>query len=194
MTEAARAAAPSAGASLVMDADAMRRAWTRVAHEILERNGEGMDVVLAGIPTRGLPLARRLAAGLDALGAHADVLALPVDAHRDDRAHAAGDPEAGRPAAEVAGRVVVLVDDVIFHGRTARAALDALTELGRPRAVQLAVMVDRGHRELPIRADFVGKNIPTSLQDRVEVHLAELDDGDGVYLVSPTPGREGPDA
>jgi pyrimidine operon attenuation protein/uracil phosphoribosyltransferase len=195
VSEAARAATPAAGASLVMDADAMRRAWTRVAHEILERNGDGTDLVVAGIPTRGLPLARRLAAGLIALGGRAQVLALPVDAHRDDRARPSAGAGAAPPGAKVAGRVVVLVDDVIFHGRTARAALDALTELGRPRAVQLAVMVDRGHRELPIRADFVGKNIPTSLQDRVEVHLSELDDGDGVYVVGqPAIDSEGADA
>jgi pyrimidine operon attenuation protein/uracil phosphoribosyltransferase len=172
----------------VLDADAMRRAWTRIAHEILERNPEEVEVVLAGIPTRGVPLARRLATNLRNLGRQAEVLELAVDDHRDDR-----DPNNATQmsiggtelaAVSVADRVVVLVDDVIFHGRTARAALDALTELGRPRAVQLAVLVDRGHRELPIRADYVGKNIPTRVSDRVHVRLTEVDGADAVILVS----------
>jgi pyrimidine operon attenuation protein/uracil phosphoribosyltransferase len=174
--------------SLVVRGDDMRRAIKRMAHEIVERNGEGCDVLLAGIPTRGVPLATRLAAILNAWGvAHAEVLELNIDGYRDDRAPAGGDradaaaTDGGQP--EVTGRVVVLVDDVIFHGRTARAALDALTELGRPSAVQLAAMIDRGHRELPIRADYVGKNIPTHLTDRVRVLLQEVDGVDAVFLV-----------
>ena len=174
--------------SLVLSDDDMRRAFKRMAHEIVERNGRGCDLVLAGIPTRGVPMAARLAAILNAWGsARAEILELPVEGHRDDREPGRGVPEAGSPPAgtqpDVTGRVVVLVDDVIFHGRTARAALDALTELGRPAAVQLAVMVDRGHRELPIRADYVGKNIPTHVTDRVRVLLQEVDRVDAVFLV-----------
>lgn len=187
--------------SLVVSGDDMRRAIKRMAHEMVERNGEGCDLVLAGIPTRGVPLAARLAAILNAWGvAHAEVLELDIDGHRDDREPAAATDRDGAPGAttggdtpdaadnlaaspRVTGRVVVLVDDVIFHGRTARAALDALTELGRPSAVQLAAIVDRGHRELPIRADYVGKNIPTHLSDRVRVLLQEVDGVDAVFLV-----------
>lgn len=168
------------GDVVVLDADGLRRALVRLAHEIVERNGTGAEVMLAGIPTRGLPLARRLADCLEQLGEAAEVVELDVGGHRDDR-----DPGARpqpHPSVDVTDRVVVLVDDVIFHGRTARAALDALTELGRPAAVQLAVMVDRGHRELPIRADFVGKNIPTHLLDRVMVQLEEVDGVDQVLL------------
>ncbi|HXA41774.1 MAG TPA: bifunctional pyr operon transcriptional regulator/uracil phosphoribosyltransferase PyrR [Candidatus Solibacter sp.] len=168
--------------TLVVDGEDMGRATKRIAHEIVERNGEGCDLVLAGIPTRGVPLARRLAALINSLGAsHAEVLELDVEHHRDDR-----DTDRSAPvstgAAAIDGRLVVLVDDVIYHGRTARAALDALTELGRPAGVQLAVMVDRGHRELPIRADYVGKNIPTQLSDRVRVLLQEIDGIDAVYV------------
>jgi pyrimidine operon attenuation protein/uracil phosphoribosyltransferase len=171
--------------TLVVDGEDMRRATKRIAHEIVERNGEGCDLLLAGIPTRGVPLALRLAALINTLGgAHAEVLELDVQRHRDDRdPDESGRIPAGTGAAAIDGRVVVLVDDVIYHGRTARAALDALTELGRPAGVQLAVMVDRGHRELPIRADYVGKNIPTQLSDRVRVLLDEVDGIDAVYLM-----------
>jgi pyrimidine operon attenuation protein/uracil phosphoribosyltransferase len=169
-----------APASVVMDGEAMGRAWKRVAHEIVERNRVHEPLLLAGVPTRGVPLAHRLAALLRSLGAAAEVTTLPVDGHRDDRD--APSPAAARPEVPVRDRVVIVVDDVIFHGRTARAALDALTELGRPRAVQLAALVDRGHRELPIKADYVGKNIPTAMQDRVQVHLAEVDGVDAVVV------------
>jgi pyrimidine operon attenuation protein/uracil phosphoribosyltransferase len=178
--------------SMVISGEDMLRAIKRMAHEIVERNGEGCDVVLAGIPTRGVPLAARIAAILNAWGlAHAEVLELDIDEHRDDRDRALRDPapaadpgaRSGAAVADVTSRVVILVDDVIFHGRTARAALDALTELGRPSAVQLAAMVDRGHRELPIRADYVGKNIPTHITDRVRVLLQEVDGVDAVFLV-----------
>ena len=185
MSQAARRPErPALGETEVVAADAMRRAWTRVAHEIIERNGAGTNVVLAGIPTRGVPLAQRLMVLIADLGGRAEVLELVVEGHRDDRDAFAG--EAAPPAmgaADIGDRVVVLVDDVIFHGRTARAALDALTELGRPAAVQLAVLVDRGHRELPIRADYVGKNLPTHLSDRVEVRVDEVDGGDGVWVI-----------
>ena len=168
---------------VVLDGDSMRRSWRRVAHEVIERNGEGCRVVCAGIPTRGVPLARRLTEQLRELGADAEVIELDVAHHRDDRvAEGAEDGGAVMPA-DVTDRVVVVVDDVLFHGRTVRAALDALTELGRPAAVQLAVMVDRGHRELPIRADYVGKNIPTRLEDRVRVCLDEVDGDDGVLVI-----------
>jgi pyrimidine operon attenuation protein/uracil phosphoribosyltransferase len=173
--------------SLVVSGDDMRSALKRMAHEIVERYGEDFDVVLAGIPTRGVPMASRLASILNEWGrGRAEVLELRTDGHRDDREPseaglAAGSSSPSTP--NVTGRIVVLVDDVIFHGRTARAALDALTELGRPSAVQLAVMVDRGHRELPIRADYVGKNIPTHLTDRVRVLFEEVDGVDSVFLV-----------
>jgi pyrimidine operon attenuation protein/uracil phosphoribosyltransferase len=172
--------------SVVLDGESMRRSWRRVAHEVLERNGSGCHVVCAGIPTRGVPLARRLAAHLQSLGMAAEVIELDVEGHRDDRAvaDAGGTPNgAVAPALDVVDRLVVVVDDVLFHGRTARAALDALTELGRPSAVQLAVMVDRGHRELPIRADYVGKNIPTRMSDRVRVCIEEIDGEDGVLVL-----------
>jgi pyrimidine operon attenuation protein/uracil phosphoribosyltransferase len=171
-------------ANMVLDGDSMRRSWRRVAHEVMERNGADCHVVCAGIPTRGVPLARRLAENLRSLGAEAEVIELDVEGHRDDRAAADGDGLARvMPGLDVVDRIVVVVDDVLFHGRTARAALDALTELGRPAAVQLAVMVDRGHRELPIRADYVGKNIPTRMSDRVRVCLDEVDGEDGVLVL-----------
>jgi pyrimidine operon attenuation protein/uracil phosphoribosyltransferase len=156
-----------------------------MAHELLEKTGGGADVVLLGIPTRGTTLARRLAARMHAFeGVEVPTGSLDVTLYRDDlrlkrpRALVATDV----PPGGVDGRLVVLVDDVLFSGRTVRAALDALADLGRPRAVQLAVLVDRGHRELPIRADYVGKNIPTSLVETVRVLLAEVDGRDAVLL------------
>jgi pyrimidine operon attenuation protein / uracil phosphoribosyltransferase len=176
----------------VLDAGDVARALTRVSHEIIERNKGCGDVVLLGIPSRGVPLARRIAAQLARIeGLDADAVpvgALDVTLYRDDLrlkpARALGDtviPDGG-----VDGRVVVLVDDVLFSGRTIRAALDAVADVGRPRAVQLAVLVDRGHRELPIRADYVGKNLPTSLREKVRVQVAETDGADGVLLSSGT--------
>ena len=173
--------------SLVVTGPDMRSALKRMAHEIVERNGDGFNVVLAGIPTRGVPMASRLATLLNLWGkGRAEVLELRTDWHRDDRRPPDAEPGPGSSSPstrDITGRVVVVVDDVIFHGRTARAALDALTELGRPSAVQLAVLVDRGHRELPIRADYVGKNIPTHLSDRVRVFFKEIDGIDSVFLV-----------
>src|SRR5437660_10898847 len=171
----------------VLDAEEIRRALTRIAHEILERTRGGDGVILLGIPTRGVPLARRLAARIGEFeGLEVPCGSLDVTMHRDDLrlrpARVLGRTEL--PAAGVDGKTVVLVDDVLFSGRTVRAALDALHDLGRPRAVQLAVLVDRGHRELPIRADYVGKNIPTSLRETVKVHLAEYDGRDAVLLGS----------
>ncbi|MCU7703954.1 bifunctional pyr operon transcriptional regulator/uracil phosphoribosyltransferase PyrR [Streptomyces albidoflavus] len=169
----------------VLEGPDIGRVLTRIAHEIVERAKGADDVVLLGIPTRGVHVAERLAAKL------AEITSRPVPAgslditmYRDDLrlkpARAIGRTEI--PADGIDGRLVVLVDDVLFSGRTIRAALDALGDIGRPRAVQLAVLVDRGHRELPIRADYVGKNLPTSLRETVKVQLSEEDGRDAVLL------------
>ncbi len=174
--------AAAAGASrVVMSAADIDRALTRIAHEILEANKGSKDLILLGIPRRGFPLAQRLAAKLAAtdpsIEAAAIVGQLDVTMFRDDLARQpTRAPERTRlPAAGIDDKVVVLVDDVLFSGRTIRAALDALVDLGRPRAVRLAVLVDRGHRELPIRADHVGKNLPTASAEKVRVRLNETD-------------------
>ncbi|MFZ3469087.1 bifunctional pyr operon transcriptional regulator/uracil phosphoribosyltransferase PyrR [Streptomyces sp. 4.24] len=169
----------------VLDAQDIARVLTRIAHEIVERAKGADDVVLLGIPTRGVYLARRLAAKLEEItGAKIPVGSLDITMYRDDLrmkpARAIGRTEI--PGDDIDGRLVVLVDDVLFSGRTIRAALDALGDIGRPRAVQLAVLVDRGHRELPIRADYVGKNLPTSLRENVSVQLQEEDGRDAVLL------------
>jgi pyrimidine operon attenuation protein/uracil phosphoribosyltransferase len=169
----------------VLDAEEIRRALTRIAHEILERTHGGDEVILLGIPTRGVPLAHRLAALIGEFeGLEVPCGSLDITMHRDDlRLHPAR--ALGRtdlPADGVDGKTVVLVDDVLYSGRTVRAALDALNDLGRPRAVQLAVLVDRGHRELPIRADYVGKNLPTSQREVVHVLLTEVDAQDAVLI------------
>ena len=169
----------------VLAPEEIRRALSRVAHEILERTHGGDQVVLLGIPTRGVPLARRLAARISSFeGAAIPVGSLDVTLHRDDLrlrpARALRRTEV--PPDGIDGKTVVLVDDVLFSGRTIRAALDALNDLGRPRAVQLAVLVDRGHRELPIRADYVGKNLPTAHREVVRVLLEETDGEDSVLL------------
>ncbi|WP_246531131.1 bifunctional pyr operon transcriptional regulator/uracil phosphoribosyltransferase PyrR [Streptomyces bathyalis] len=178
----------------VLEAPDIARVLTRIAHEIVERAKGADDVVLLGIPTRGVFLARRLAAKLaEVTGSPVPHGSLDITMYRDDlrlgpaRALAHTDI----PPDGVDGRLVVLVDDVLFSGRTIRAALDALGDIGRPRAVQLAVLVDRGHRELPIRADYVGKNLPTSLRETVRVQLTEEDGRDGVLLGS-APGGERP--
>ncbi|MBT2407192.1 MULTISPECIES: bifunctional pyr operon transcriptional regulator/uracil phosphoribosyltransferase PyrR [unclassified Streptomyces] len=169
----------------VLEAQDIVRVLTRIAHEIVERAKGADDVVLLGIPTRGVYLARRLAAKLEEItGTKIPVGSLDITMYRDDLrmkpARAIGRTEI--PGDDIDGRLVVLVDDVLFSGRTIRAALDALGDLGRPRAVQLAVLVDRGHRELPIRADYVGKNLPTSLRETVKVQLQEEDGRDAVLL------------
>ncbi|MGC4112667.1 MAG: bifunctional pyr operon transcriptional regulator/uracil phosphoribosyltransferase PyrR [Nocardioides sp.] len=169
----------------VLDESDISRALSRIAHEILERNKGADDVVLLGIPSRGVPLAERIAERIAAVeGATVPFGSLDVTMYRDDlRLKPARTllptqiPDGG-----IDDKVVVLVDDVLFSGRTIRAALDALNDVGRPRGVQLAVLVDRGHRELPIRADFVGKNLPTSLVQRVRVHLAGVDEADAVVI------------
>jgi pyrimidine operon attenuation protein/uracil phosphoribosyltransferase len=170
----------------VLDQADIQRALSRIAHEILEREKGAEDIVLLGIPSRGVPLAQRIAARIAAIepGAEPPVGSLDITMFRDDLRLQPARP-LGRtdiPAGGIDDRVVVLVDDVLFSGRSVRAALDALSEVGRPRAVRLAVLVDRGHRELPIRADHVGKNVPTSLQQSVYVRLVELDGTDEVRI------------
>ena len=185
------AASPGAptpsGRRTVLEAADVSRALTRIAHEVLERNKGADDLVLLGIPSRGVPLAYRLAeriAGVE--GSEVPVGALDVTMYRDDlRLRPARSLEHTDIPDDVDDKVVVLVDDVLFSGRTIRAALDALNDLGRPSRVQLAVLVDRGHRELPIRADYVGKNLPTSTGERVQVLLTETDGSDGVLIESP---------
>ena len=172
-------------ARTVLEAAEIRRALSRIAHEILERTSGASDVVLLGIPTRGVPLAHRLAERLEQVeGRPVPAGSLDITMYRDDLrlrpARALGHTEV--PPAGIDGQIVVLVDDVLYSGRTVRAALDALGDLGRPRAVQLAVLVDRGHRELPIRPDYVGKNLPTSQREIVRVLLAEVDGQDAVRL------------
>ena len=174
-----------AAARPVLDAPGLSRVVDRMAHELLEKTGGGADVVLLGIPTRGTTLARRLAARVLAFeGLVVPTGSLDVTMYRDDlRLRAARAlEETDIPPAGIDGALVILVDDVLFSGRTVRAALDALADLGRPRAVQFAALVDRGHRELPIRADYVGKNIPTSLKETVHVQLIEHDGVDAVLL------------
>jgi pyrimidine operon attenuation protein / uracil phosphoribosyltransferase len=185
-SSASSSVSPDPGADrTVLDAGDISRALSRISHEILERNKGAESVVLLGIPSRGVPLAERIAERIAAVEGQAVPWgSLDVTMYRDDlRLKPARTllptqiPDGG-----IDDRVVVLVDDVLFSGRTIRAALDALNDVGRPRAVQLAVLVDRGHRELPIRADFVGKNLPTSLVQRVRVHLTGVDDEDAVVI------------
>ena len=169
----------------VLDSSDITRTTKRIAHEILEGTPDVSSLVLLGIPTRGAALASRLASHIaDISGDVVDVGVIDVTMYRDDVA--SGPIRTPQPSSIPAGgidnRVVVLVDDVLFSGRTVRAALDALVNLGRPRTVRLAVLVDRGHRELPIRADFVGKNIPTQMGERVSVRLDEVDGEEGVVM------------
>jgi pyrimidine operon attenuation protein/uracil phosphoribosyltransferase len=184
---------------VLLDAEAMRRALTRIAHEILERNVGAHDLMLVGIRTRGGPLAVRLAGLIHRFeGVQVPICTLDVTPYRDDRPGTANPkhaPEAGistgagvlDPPLDVHGRRIVLVDDVFYTGRTVRAAIDAIMDRGRPAVIQLAVLVDRGHRELPIRADYVGKNVPTSRTERIQVHLLETDGTDEVLLVRRAP-------
>ena len=172
---------------VVLDERDISRALTRISHEILERNRGARDLLVLGIPRRGVPLAERIATRIgEAEQTSVPVGSLDITPYRDDlrmrpaRALAHTDI----PTSGVDGAVVVLVDDVLFSGRTIRAALDALNDLGRPTAVRLAVLVDRGHRQLPIRADFVGKNLPTSLAEDVRVHLTETDAEDSVLITA----------
>lgn len=176
----------STNAKQILSADDIRRALVRIAHEIAERNEGVQDVVLVGIRRRGVPLAERIAAALaDFEGQKVPVGQLDITLYRDDLGLRGPAPLVRKTSitADMTGRVVVLVDDVLYTGRTVRAALDALADLGRPGRIQLAVLVDRGHRELPIRADFVGKNVPTARDERVEVHLREVDDDQDAVLI-----------
>jgi pyrimidine operon attenuation protein/uracil phosphoribosyltransferase len=172
------------GRAVVMDAADVHRALVRIAHEVVERNKGTGGLVVVGIHTRGVPLARRLAAKLTEIeGRPVPHGALDVAMYRDDIGMRP--PQATHDTHlpfDLAGTVVVLVDDVLYTGRTVRAALDALTDFGRPRAIQLAVLVDRGHRELPLRADYVGKNLPTAPDQAVRVQLQETDGGDAVAI------------
>ena len=171
----------------VMDADRMSRALTRIAHEILERNRGLDELALIGIRTRGVPLARRLARALKEInGDDVPTGALDITLYRDDlMRHPVGPQPLVRRTEipfSIDDRKIMLVDDVLYTGRTIRAALDALIDFGRPRVIQLIALVDRGHRELPIKADYVGKNLPTSLSQSVQVHLVEIDGRDEVEI------------
>ena len=188
-----KAAAPQAG-KVILGPDDVHRVIDRIAHQILEKTQGAADTVLLGIPTRGVPLARRLAARIQTFeGIAVPAGALDVTLYRDDLrlrgARAVGRTDVPRDGVD--DERVILVDDVLFSGRTVRAALDALSDLGRPRVVQLAVLVDRGHRELPIRADYVGKNIPTALSENVRVLVSEVDGVDEVRIEGVLRGADG---
>ena len=172
---------------LVMDADRMSRALTRIAHEILERNRGLDEIALVGIRTRGVPLARRLARSLREInGDSVATGALDITLYRDDLMRHPVGPQPVVRSTEIPfsidDRKILLVDDVLYTGRTIRSALDALIDFGRPRAIQLVVLIDRGHRELPIKADYVGKNVPTSVRQSVQVRLQEIDGADEVVI------------
>ncbi len=171
---------------IVMTAEDIRRTLARIAHEIIERNKVTSDLVLVGLRTRGVPLAKRLADGIEKYEkSKLNVGALDFSLYRDDinSAEAKDVPRTDIPA-DIHGRPVVLVDDVLHTGRSIRAAMDALIDLGRPRSIQLAVLIDRGHREMPIRADYVGKNIPSARHEEIQVRLVETDGRDEVAIVS----------
>ena len=171
--------------TVLMDADGVRRVITRIAHEIVERNKGVENIMLVGIRTRGVPLAERVADEIEKIEkVRPPVGVLDITLYRDDLSTMAYQPVV-RPTempVDIGGRTIILVDDVLFTGRTIRSALDALIDMGRPRSIQLAVLVDRGHRELPIRADYVGKNVPTAAREIVSVLLSELDGEEKVVL------------
>jgi pyrimidine operon attenuation protein/uracil phosphoribosyltransferase len=176
---------PDSGRTAVLTATDVARTVDRIAHQIIEKLAGSTDAVLLGIPTRGVPLARRLGARIAAFGGgDIPVGTLDITLFRDDLRGGRIRPltETVEPPGGIDGKVVILVDDVLFSGRSVRAALDAVRELGRPRAVRLAIFVDRGHRELPIRADYVGKNLPTARTSAVKVRLREVDGEDAVYV------------
>ena len=169
----------------IMTADEIRRATTRLSHEIVEKQAGTAGLMLIGIQRRGVPLARRIAAAiLEHEGVDVPVGALDITFYRDDLSLVAQQPivKGTELPSGIDGRTIILVDDVLYTGRTIRAAMDALVDFGRPQAIRLAVLVDRGHRELPIRADHVGKNVPTSREEIVKVHLEEIDDEDAVLI------------
>ena len=172
---------------IIMTAEDIRRTLARIAHEIIEHNRSTEQLVLVGMHTRGVPLAQRLAADIEGFeGAKVSVGALDISFYRDDHASLNSQPVVKRTdiPVNIDGKFIVLVDDVLYTGRSARAALDALFDLGRPHSIQLAVLVDRGHRELPIRADYVGKNMPSSKHEEIKVRLVETDSRDEVAIVS----------
>lgn len=172
--------------TVLMDKDAIRRALTRISHEIVERNRGTQSLVLVGIRSRGIPLAERIAAAIEKIEGTKPALGiLDITLYRDDLSTLSYQPivrETEIPV-DITGKTIVLVDDVLYTGRTIRAALDALIDMGRPKIIQLAVLIDRGHRELPIRADFVGKNVPTSSKEAIRVMLEEHDAEERVVLV-----------
>ena len=185
--------APETSGKLLLDADALSRTLSRIAHEIIEANPELDEIALVGIQTRGVPLARRLARLIaERAGEPPQLGAVDITFYRDDVHVRGGEaPLHAQPVVRetqldfpLEGRTVVLVDDVLYTGRTIRAAIEALFDYGRPARVQLAVLVDRGHRELPIRPDYVGKNLPTARDERIQVQLVEVDEVDAVLLVS----------
>lgn len=171
--------------NVIMDSEAIRRALVRIAHEIIEKNKGVEDVVIVGIRTRGVPLAQRIAAEINAIeNWEMTVGMLDITLYRDDLSTLGYNPVVHGTDInfDLSGKHVVLVDDVLYTGRTIRAALDAVIDMGRPKTIQLAVLVDRGHKELPIRADYVGKNVPTSQKETIEVVLNEIDGTDEVYI------------
>lgn len=171
--------------NVIMDSEAIRRALVRIAHEIIEKNKGVEDVVIVGIRTRGVPLAQRIAAEINAIeNCEMTVGMLDITLYRDDLSTLGYNPVVHGTDINfyLSGKHVVLVDDVLYTGRTIRAALDAVIDMGRPKTIQLAVLVDRGHKELPIRADYVGKNVPTSQKETIEVVLNEIDGTDEVYI------------
>lgn len=171
--------------TVIMDEQAIRRAVIRVAHEIIEKNKGVSDIILVGIRTRGVPLAERLVQEIEQIeGKKVGVGVLDITLYRDDLSTLAYHPivHGTKLPIDINGKTVILVDDVLYTGRTVRAALDALMDLGRPKAIQLAVLIDRGHRELPIRADYVGKNVPTSSRESVSVQLAAIDSEEKVII------------
>ena len=171
--------------TVLMDSEGIRRALTRISHEIVEKNKGVENIVLVGIRTRGVPIAERIAASIERIeGTKPPVGVLDITLYRDDLSTLSYQPivHPTELPVDITGKTVVLVDDVLYTGRTIRAALDALIDMGRPKTIQLAVLIDRGHRELPIRPDYVGKNIPTSHSEIVSVAVAEYDHRTGVYL------------
>lgn len=171
--------------NVIMDSEAIRRALVRIAHEIIEKNKGVEDVVIVGIRTRGVPLAQRIAAEINAIeNCEMTVGMLDITLYRDDLSTLGYNPVVHGTDInfDLSGKHVVLADDVLYTGRTIRAALDAVIDMGRPKTIQLAVLVDRGHKELPIRADYVGKNVPTSQKETIEVVLNEIDGTDEVYI------------
>ncbi len=171
---------------IIMTPEDMRRSLARIAHEIIERNKTTEHLVLVGMHTRGVPLAKRLVARMEGLdGLKIPVGALDISLYRDDLSSLNPQPTVQRTdiPVNIDGKSIVLVDDVLYTGRSVRAAMDALIDLGRPQSIQLAVLIDRGHRELPIRADYVGKNIPSARHEEIQVQLVETDGVDGVVIV-----------